>query len=271
MGWYQEPSTTIRWRRRVPITVVTTNTDTSRNVTVEIPEGWDDFWTAIDTDGFSLRVTTADGVTKATYNATIVKSARFGSLDIGSVGLPGVADRAVLLWLYYMPTDTADDSSGSPSISSQLTGRIDLGRPDPQWIRRIRPNPPGQTVPDATVSKATTGSTFVWLDFTDVLQPARSGYYGRTRWEEPAVGSAIVYDDTGTADATMTTPADMRWVAWSDGGAERIYLKMRLKAGSDGDKATIEGGIQTVTPLDAVPYRLIVDRIAVRVRNALLT
>lgn len=256
------------WRRRVPISAVTDSTASTRDVTVSIPAGWDEFWDAIDASGHGVRVTEADGVTPIVYDwSGFNKTNKTGTIQLESAPTPSAANRCVLYWMYYYPTSTASNGSGSVTVTSGLTAYIDLGRPG-QEVVQVGRQRAGATTPEDRVAKPEDASTFVWLDFSRVLQKARSPYNGRMSWEEAAVANVAVLDDGGTPAAGLTDDTEMRWISAVSGSVERVYLRLRLKAGTSGEKYTLVGEFYTATPDDS-PYRVIQERVGVSVYDQL--
>ena len=259
------------WRRRESITIVTDSTASTRDVEAVVPNGWDEFWDAIDANGYNIRVTGADGVTPIVYRWTgFNKTNRVGTIQLESVPTPTTAGRAVLIWLYFSAAAVQADGAGAVTVTSGLTGYIERGSPVPAQTFRVVAQPPGNTIPTRRIGKLSSVSTFVWLDFGEALEPASGAYNGSLAWEEPSVANVAVLDTSAAAVASMTADADMRWVTRRVGTRERIFLRLRLKAGATANRYTLVGQFQTSTP-NAAPHRVIEDRIGIDVRDLLET
>lgn len=258
------------YRRRIAFSTVTTATASTSDIVFTPPDGWDEFWDAIDASGYGVRLTEADGVTALTYAWTgFDKSTKAGTIQIESAPTPVTAGKCVLYWLYY-DIDSPTDGSGSVSISSPLTARLDMAAPDPEATIAVRPQVPLQLAPPTKLAKGTADELYVWLDFSRIVQRVSMPYNGRLQWEEPAVGSVEVQDTSGSTVASMTDAADMRWVSIRQGARDRVLLKLRVKAGASATKYTLIGEFFTATP-DESPYRTIEERIGIYVYDQLET
>jgi len=256
------------YRRRAAISVVTTATASTSDIEFIPPDGWAEFWDAVDTDGYGVRVTMPDGVTPIVYAwSGFSKTGRAGTLQIESAPTPSDAGRCVLFWVYY-DIDAPTDGAGSVTMTAPLTASLDLAAPDPAATYRVEPQAPGEAAPLHSFGKAAGDQTFVWLDFSTAIQRVGVPYNGRLQWEEMAVGQVAVLDDTGASVASMTDAADQRWVSVRDGARDRIYLKVRVKGGADLTNYTLVSSFFTATP-DASPYRTISYRVGITVRDLL--
>lgn len=257
-----------RYRRRVAFSVVTVGASGTADVELAPPAAFAEFWDAIDTDGYGIRLAASDGVTALTYAwSGFNKSAKTGTIQIDGVTVPLAADRCVLLWLYY-DADSPTDGSSAVTISSPLTGVLDMARPDPGATVPVRQQAPGSTSPAASLGKSTVDELYVWLDLGDIVQRVAMPYNGRLNWEEPAVAEVAVLDSSGVVVGSMTDAADMRWVSVREGQRDRILLKLRVKAGTDAVNYTLAAKFYTSTP-DVLVYRTIDSRVGVSVRDLL--
>lgn len=259
---------TASYRRRVALSVVTTATASTADIEFTPSDAWDEFWDAIDTDGYGIRLTEADGVTALSYAwSGFNKTNKTGTIQIDAAPTPVTADKCVLYWLYY-DADSPTDGSSAVTISGPLTAYLDRTRPDPVRTFDAAPQVPGATAPAQRLAKSTDDSFFIWIEYTGVLQRLAKAYNGRLQWEEPAVGQFDVLDSDGNAVSAMTTAADMRWVSVRDGQIERIYLRARVNAGSDGAEYTASATVLTDSP-DESPYRTMTHGVALTVRDLL--
>ncbi|MDX5317926.1 MAG: hypothetical protein LPK38_00990, partial [Actinomycetes bacterium] len=247
---------------------MTTAAASTADVEFTPSDAWDEFWDAIDASGYGIRLTEADGVTPLTYawsgfNATN----KTGTIQIDAAPTPVSADRCVLYWLYF-DTDTPTDGSSAVTIASPLTAYLDVARPDPSKTFAVRAQEPGATVPRDRFAKSTDDSLFIWLDFGEIVLRVEKPYNGRLQWEEPAVAQVSVLDSTGAAVASMTDASEMRWVSVREQTRDRLYLRIRVKAGTDQANYTVVGEILSSTP-DESPYRTLHTQVGVNVRDVL--
>ena len=66
----------------------------------------------------------------------------------------------------------------------------------------------------------------------------------------------------------MTSATEQRWISVRNGATERIYLKLRVLAGADGQRYTLIGEYNTTTPAET-SYRKIPHRVGIEVRDQL--
>lgn len=256
------------YRKRAAISVVTTGTSSTADVIFTPSDAWDEFWQAIDASGYGIRVTEADGVTALAYAWTgFNKTTKSGTIQIDGAPTPNTAGKCVLYWVYY-DTDSPTDGSSAVTIASPLTAAHERTRPDPARTFAAAPQPPGALTPLYRMAKRTDDAVFVWFEYTDVLQQLAQAYNGRLQWEEAAVASVEVLDSTGAAVGSMTSAADQRWVVVRDGARERVYLRVRVQAGTDGAVYTLVSTVLTDSPSES-PYRTTTAAVAVHVRDVL--
>jgi len=259
---------TSSYRRRICISAVTTATSSTADVEWDVPAALTEFWDTIDASGYGIRVTKADGVTAISYAwSGFNKTNKTGTLQLDGAPTPITADKCVMYWVYY-DIDSPTDGSSAVTIASPIDAYVDMGRPDPARTFKVIPQPNGATTPLGRFGKSTDDSFLIWFDFGDIIQSADQPYNNRPQWEETAVAECEVLDSDGNAVASMTTAADMRWLSVREGQKDRMYLRMRVKAGTDLNEYTVRTEVFSETP-DESPYRTITSRVACDVRDVL--
>ena len=98
MGWLDG------WGKRIPIAVDNSTPSALNDVSVPIPEDWDDFWDTIDSSGFEIRVTEADGITAVTAyqwdsSPAFSKANKTGAIQIDGLTCHASDSGACLAWL----------------------------------------------------------------------------------------------------------------------------------------------------------------------------
>jgi hypothetical protein len=265
MGWLRG------YNEREPITVITTGTGSTSDVTLSIPSGWDAFWSAIDALFYGIRITAADGVTPIDYEVTSFSVAnRTATIEIDDAPMPGAADRAVLMWLYFAPQATATSGDTSFSPSSPLTGRIELGQPNAGNVAPARSQDPRSTTPERSFQKPAAAALAIFVDFGALLERASTPYNERPQWEEPSAGVLAVVDGTGSPVTAMFEASSMRWVQARVGGRRILMLRGIVKAGTASTAYTMYMICTTTYPGSATPvYRTLEARVGIQVINVL--
>ncbi|MGB0973202.1 MAG: hypothetical protein ACPGVG_19945 [Mycobacterium sp.] len=273
MAWYYDLANTQAYKRRKAFSVVTTATASSVDVELTIPTGYDDFWGAIDANGYGVRFFAADGVTAINHQIQSFSSTtRTAIFELESAPLPSAVDRCVLYWMVFAPIGTAVNLGHTFTVSSPATASMELGQPDPASAIPVRPQTPSEAQPAGRIAKGTAEVRDVFFDLTDALQPAAGLYNGHRQWEEPGIAQVDVYNSAGTSQASMNEPSAMRWVSVDVGGGsqrQRLYLRARVKAGTDSTSYTLAADIDTITPLSTPNYRNLPARLGVQVKNQL--
>jgi hypothetical protein len=263
MAWLRE-----EFRYQVPISVPVTSVTSPRDVSITLPKGLDDFWNNVDDAGAEIRVTTSDGETAQSYGlASFNKATRTGTLGLQAADLGGATDRLALFWLYFGTTTPLGSGATVFTPSSSETGYIELGAPS-TYIVTLTPPQAGATAPKRAFQKGAAEEVFVWLAVSGLLEQPRAPYRGRFRLEEPGVTQVQVLNTTSgsSVEPSMTVPADLRWVSVPrPGGRSELFLRMRLKGGSDGDRYVIEGKFTTSKPGVSATYRNLAPRVGFRV------
>lgn len=266
MAWLDDDYT-----QRKAFNVNATTGAGSVDVQLTIPTGWDAFWDAIDSNGYGVRFTGPDGVTELDYQlSSWTYASRTAVYQIDDMPLASTADTCVLVWIYFAPQATATDGSTSFTPGTLAPAVMELGEPDPASAIPLRSQTPGESAPADRIAKSTAEVRDLFLDVTSAMQPASGRYNGRRLWEEPGVASVDVLDSGGSSVASMNEASAMRWVSVERGnGRQRLYLRVRVKAGTDATNYTLSTTILTATPLSSPTYRTLPMRVGVQVLDQL--
>lgn len=274
MSWYSST-----WRKRKAISLINTAGGATKDANVVIPKDWDEFWdaTPADTTGLELRVVAADGRTLLNYSVddgsggTFSRANRNGRLQIDGYAVPGTATECDLAWLYYDPTSTQGTGAVATTIASAITGYIELGTPS-TWKADATPPRPGLDRPRAAFGKDPTDEANLWLNLTEQLELRQGQSSGRRLYEEPWAATYTVVNASNSAQAAMIDATMMRWVELVTGtGGREMYLRLRVKAGSDDTRYTALPVISTAVFGESTVHRSLNPRVGFRVRSVLET
>lgn len=260
MSWLDDDYT-----RRAAISVATSGS--TADVDVVIPSDWDDFWDEIDANGYGVRVTLADGRTAVPYavdngsGGAFDRSGRLGRVRIDGATFRSTAGLCSLLWLYY-GIETPTSGAAAVTMGSPLTGRIEQAQPHRPIL--AQPLRPGLATPRDAVAKTPTEETVVWVDVTGLLERRRTDTAGLDHLEEPWAALPAGYDDTGTT-AAIVEATRHRWVELDSERGRRIYLRVGLTGGTDGEVYTVRVPISTIAP-EAAPEQRRAIEVAFAVR-----
>lgn len=178
--WYDDD-----WAYRHPVGVLSVATSATEDATIVLPSWWDQFWSAVQTNGEDVRLVEADGVTDLDFKLTgWDKSAKTGTIEIEDLPIPNTAAgrKLILVWIYY-----GNDAASAPTYtthtpSSPGLGTVYLGAPSPDRVVAAR-LPPGEVNPAQEVGKLGDSSTtpdsadtlVLWWRLSDLL----AGSWGR--------------------------------------------------------------------------------------------
>lgn len=271
MSWYDEP-----WTRRKCITVVNAGGAATGDVDVAIPADWDAFWDVIDAAGAELRVTQADGYTLLNYDVddgaggAFDSAAREGRIRIDGAALSATADTISLFWVYFESRTAQGDASVAVTMTSIITGYIDLGSPFPPWRMILaEPQPPGITRPQSLGAKSSGATDHFWIDLASFLERRDGTFAGMDEFEEISVVLLAAYTTAGASAPTLFTAADLRFVETRRGSRRRMWLRVPVTAGTDANNYTIRALIDTRIPNRSTTHRRHDQRFGLRVVDAL--
>ena len=248
------------YRKRIACTA-RDSTGGSIEVTLTLPEWYDQFWETIDASGYGMRFTDSDGNTPLVYyRDSFDKAGRSGVVNAKNI-VAAAGSTPTVFWLYYDPTASATDgaSTFTPTtlVDAEVVQRVPPGTPIPAVAAA-----PGQTTPAHSTSKTSGEQVWVWWDVTDVFDEALGTTFQAKRYEEPARFTFSVQ--------AAKTPVGSMFDVLQSGIVEtdegRRLIGAELKAGTDGTSYT---GILTVhTCLPGAPdtiYRTLEFRVAIPV------
>lgn len=210
----------------------------------------DPFWDNVQSNGFDIRVTTADGRTLISPTEWDIqsfdKSARTGT--IRAEGFSATAGMS-LLWLYW-GKPSADATSvwvGTPTPTSPKTvylRREDPLKVDPALVITSASRTQSRaTKPRTEFRKGAAEAVRIYFRLDGLRRSLFAESQGSDEWDTPSVGSHDVVDDQPADVPTMYTSTDSRFVADSEG---QLYYSMIVKAGTSGSKYTARCLITTV-------------------------
>ena len=253
------------WSAKIAIAVDGTalGSPANKDVEVAIPATLEAFWDNVDSSGYQIRVTSADGVTLLEWGrtGTFSKTNRTGGLKIlGASGSPTWQAQVAtnILWLYVGNASIVSDAASATATSSPLTGY--LSSQAPRSVIPVIPEPAGRTAPVNEVSIKTTEALQVWFDLSDRLGKLREPTAGSDEFEELSLVNLSGLDDGGAA--TVWAPTKTKVVY--DGG---LYIRCTLDASglTSGDVVTALATFTTTSPEGSGDAQTIEQRLLVRV------
>lgn len=270
MSWYDDT-----YQQRTPIAVPNSAGAASGDVDITIPKDWDAFWSAIDSAGAYVRVTGADGRTLLSYDVddgaggAFSVANRAGRIRVDGAALYAVADTTTLLWVYWDTDGTVvSDASVVVTMSSILTGYIELGGVPPARITVVQPPAAGNQRPGRSEVKSTVADERFWFDFGSILHQYASAVESHVVYEEVQAVGYTVYDDAGAAVSSMVTHSATRFVELVQGRRRRMLVGVLVDDGADGSAYTVAIAATTMVPL-VTSRSQITSRCGLIVRDAL--
>lgn len=245
-NWYRNGST--EWDRRHPVAIdaVTGTSSGTVDVTFAIPANWDDFWTNVTdtTNGYDIIVTGSDGRTILSFDlsgfsyANRTCTVRIDGLVLADTG------RMEIVWLYWQSAQ-ASNLGAVVTITSAISGYIELGEPPREWTVRAQPVTPGATIPEQRVSKNPSDILHIWWDVSDLLlaRPIDALHARTTGYEgidyavpsvEPAATSAVTAAQTRYLMAGGRLYVRTQHTGGTDATEDTAYLFLLTKAGGTG-------------------------------------
>jgi len=262
------------WRDREPVSVPIPSTGGSRYVEVNLPKH-DALWDNL-VDVHDIRFTRANGTTEVFHE--LVSSDipnREMRVKIGDIDTTGAEDKLLRLCMYFSPADGFAHGAPSGGPITAVTGHegyIEQAAPSTH-IYLMRPPGPRASSPSRPLGKLTTDDIFVWLDPTDLLEPAARPYENHRDWEEPGLAEVEVRDASNAVVPALTDATELRWVVYRAKGKRRrrMALRVRFAPGSVGAFTLRPRFTTTVPGLVGTGHRDLTDAIGVRVVNPLET
>lgn len=200
MSWYSE-----NYRFRRALSVDATGKGASPiDATITLPTDDDLFWDTIQSTGYDIRVTDADGITLEVFErASYTYASRAATIEIDNMAID--VSKHNLVWLYFGYSSATDGSTGVVP-SAAATAYIAQETPDPAYTILCGPERPGATIPQTKIQKLLSAYLFLYWDLTDALQYRDANYEGSPLYEEiqsytfavnlAQSGQAAMIDDT---------------------------------------------------------------------------
>jgi len=225
------------YRRRLPISCDATalGGPAVRDVLLVIGPNMRMFWDNVDSNGHSIRITAADGVTEMTWDRQAWNYAnRTATLEVQALSCQG--NSMHLLWLYFEHVSPSDDSTTfaiGTSINGYLEDRLPMDR-----VVSVSPERPGGTKPRAQVSKDPADEVDLTWYVSPVLQRLAAKAEGHSDGEElDHVLAVNVYDNVPADVPGMYDESLTRFVV-NDRGM--LGIRTHLKAGVDPNDYTAQ-------------------------------
>jgi len=202
-----------------------------------IPESWDHFWDNTLANGYDAVITDQSGRTKLAFERqTWTHANQSGVLRTNDHSLS--TTNMCHAFLYYGNSSASVDPVGAVSISSAITGHLELATPRGARPTVIcRPERPGRTAPTPQISKVSTETIHLWWDLSRVLYGRRTESNGHRLLEEIRNVKIKVFDgasdETGMYSSTKTRIVNGR------------FVKTQLAAGSSGTDYTPRLTVET--------------------------
>jgi hypothetical protein len=177
VAWYDT-----NYKYRVPVLIYSSGGGTL-DVRITVPPSFDLFWSTIQSDGDDIRVTTAGGVTLATYKwSSFTYATKTGTIDLDNVTIG--AATATLVWLYW-GYSSATSGASTFTASSPITGVIFPAEPTGK-VYQYAPERPGASKPVIDIAKLPNESRLIWIDFRSVLARSSGGAQSHPQYDEVA-------------------------------------------------------------------------------------
>lgn len=207
--------------QRIPVLVNATATGSSPNdVQFVIPATHERFWSTIDSNGYQLRVTDADGYTALTYQITGWNYAnRTATVEVDNV--PFTPNTHHVIWLYYGDTNWGN-GAGSFTPSSVINGFIRTEQPT--TIAATRRPAVGSAVSALSVAKDPAETRLVYIPLTTLAQSCAGAYEGSLRLDEVA-GFDFTVEDGGAEQAGMVDDTNCGLIECEEVTYARVVVK----------------------------------------------
>lgn len=222
MSWYGAD-----WKQRQPIAIDASGTAgsgvSSEDIEINVPSDWDLFWDNIRSDFFDVIVADPEGnlLTFARSGANYAN--RQLTLQVDGYATKGQAINQI--FVYYQNPDQASDLSSAVTITSALTGYVDLARAGGFVVSQPILRAPTAT-PQTAFVKSTLDDIDVFFAVNNMLQLRAFEYNGRVSFDEIDFVEVQSYDSTGANDAGRYDVTKTRFL--------NGFIKARAKGGSDG-------------------------------------
>ena len=238
-SWYSS-----NYSYRVPIVVDGSGAASgTMDAAVTIPPTFARFWATVQSTGYDVRFTAADGITELAYNrASWTYASKAGVFNVDAITHP-VTNTMTVIWMYWGYA-SATDGSTSPTISGALTGYISLLRGPLAPLLGFGPVPVGSATPRIEVQQRTTEERRLWFGPLPLAQRDYP-YEGSLALEGPV--SLATSQEVGYANFTT---AALRLVEVNG----RLYVHAETGSGVDGNNWRL--GVR-VTTTEGLAYEAV--------------
>lgn len=269
MAWYGTSSNT--WQRRHAIAVVdTSGSPGSFDVTFPLGAQHAEFWENVQSDGYDILVTQADGVTLIDHKRLAWNySAKTATIELDNAGLDRSAAnvRIHLLWIYFDTSSTVtSDPAASFTASSPLNARVWPGK-----VNRALTIPPasaGDTQPRMIQQKSADDENQIMIDCGQFLDPADAPINNSSRYDE--ICWIQVSGETGTSTSSLWDSVSCRY------DLTGRFFRSVIQSGSSGTDYTQWARVGICNPDEPVdgsnePKKVYDQRFIVKVKNTVET
>lgn len=233
-AWYDEA-----WKRRWPVAIdAVTGTDSGTvDVEIVVPKFWDWFWDGVQdqTNGYDIILCGPDGVSLLSFAYSGLNFAsRTLTLQIDGLVLAGTG-KMEIVWLYWYKTSPSDLTS-SVTITSALSGYIEVLGPVGGYVATYAQEEIGATAPTIQWQKKSTETIYGWVDLSPALSLAAWVYNDHYNYE----GISYVTCAEFTPGQLTVTDAGTRYTYYRG----RLFVLALISAGAS---ATDDGVKYTIT------------------------
>lgn len=266
--WYGTGAAPSVWTKRRSITLDCPSGGPSFDHDVTIPQGWDEFWTTIDSSGNELRVVNSVG-TLLDYGVdngsgeAFSKTNRLGRIRINHTTAPAIPGMQCA-WLYYGSTSTQGSSGGAAGTGGQ-SGYIELASPSGPHRFAHRPQVPGTLQPRESFHKTAAETCDVWIYLGRATARGITPIFGSVEDEELHYITQSVENTAGADQAAMYNLSMARFV-WVEG--QGMWVRCIVQAGSTGSNYTLSLVSRLAGPLGGANRVIALDtRIGIKVKD----
>mgnify|MGYP006928192920 CR=1 FL=1 len=218
------------WSIRIPVLLDTSASSGTVDATIAIPTTMQLLWDNVDSNGYEIRVTKADGVTQVPHQlaAGWDTATQTGTIELDNFAVP-VTNEMSLVWVYCGNTG-ASDGSTSFTASTPITGYMTPERPSNNLVAGTERL--GATTAQVAFAKNSNDVAFVYMPLALELAgrcgpdyAGGDGFEGIQNWlySVEASGSPVA----SAIDVTLCRVTDC-----GSNGRE-LWVRLAIQAGSD--------------------------------------
>ena len=217
------------WSTRIPVFVDKLSAGVStEDLTFTVPVEMSVFWDNVESTGFDIRVTDADGTTALTWQRQSFTKASFTCVLEVDDWTPPLADSMAQIWIY-TGNSGASDTSGSFTAASARTGHLTALKPCGRVLTWSPPTP-GVTKPPLQVSVSTLEDARPWIDVSAGLCNLDRKSQGRLEGEEILWVTQEIHSSGSDTSARYNETTMRRF----DRGFIRLHIESdQLTSGTD--------------------------------------